>query len=70
MGNGGSRVRFARIILILILMGAVLTACAVGPNPEAGTAPEGENLAGFWLGSLGTGSSHLAPSSSRFLPTT
>ena len=42
--------RFARIVLMLILLGAVLAACAPGANPEVGTAPEGENVAGFWLG--------------------
>lgn len=42
--------RFARIILISILLGVVLTACTAGPNPEVETAPEGENVAGFWLG--------------------
>jgi hypothetical protein len=43
-------VRRVRIVLILILLGAVLAACAAGPNPEVGTAPEGENVAGFLLG--------------------
>lgn len=42
--------RFARMVLILILLGSVMTACAPGPNPEVGNAPEGEGVAGFWLG--------------------
>jgi hypothetical protein len=36
--------------LLLLLTMCVLTACAPGPNPEMGTAPEGEEVAGFWLG--------------------
>ena len=42
--------RFARMVLILILLGSVMTACAPGPNPEVRNAPEGEIPAGFWLG--------------------
>ena len=31
-------------------MALLLAACAAGVNPEVGTAPEGQDVAGFWLG--------------------
>lgn len=35
------------VVLVLALL---LAACAAGANPEIGTAPEGGDVAGFWLG--------------------
>jgi hypothetical protein len=37
------------IVGLLVLM-VFLAACAAGVNPEVGTAPEGGDIAGFWLG--------------------
>lgn len=34
------------LLLLLVLLGA----CAAGVNPEVGAAPEGGDVAGFWLG--------------------
>ena len=31
-------------------MALLLASCAAGVNPEVGTAPEGADVAGFWLG--------------------
>lgn len=41
------RVRIGFLLVVLVVM---VTACVAGPNPEVGTAPEGENVAGFWPG--------------------
>lgn len=38
-----------RLVMLIALM-LLLAACAAGANPEVGTAPEGEAVAGFWLG--------------------
>jgi len=38
------------LILMVIAAALLLSACAAGANPAAGTAPEGESVAGFWLG--------------------
>jgi hypothetical protein len=38
------------IAVALVLLALVLTAFVPGVNPEIGTAPEGGNVAGFWLG--------------------
>lgn len=35
---------------LLIVLALIVTACAAGPNPEVGTAPDGEPASGFWLG--------------------
>lgn len=37
------------IVLLVVLM-LVLSACAAGVNPEVGVAPEGGDVAGFWMG--------------------
>ncbi len=36
--------------LALVMLAVTLAACAPGLNPEAGSAPEGRDVAGFWLG--------------------
>lgn len=40
----------ARIGLMAVLLMVLLTACAAGPNPEAGKAAADGVVAGFWLG--------------------
>jgi hypothetical protein len=39
-----------RAVSALLVMGALLTACAAGPNPQAGSAAADGVIAGFWLG--------------------
>ena len=39
-----------RRLMALIILVLLLAACAAGANPEVGTAPEGEAVAGFWMG--------------------
>lgn len=38
------------VLATIALVAILLTSCAPGVNPEIGTAPEGGNVAGFWLG--------------------
>ncbi|MGA7282229.1 MAG: hypothetical protein WBZ40_10665, partial [Acidimicrobiia bacterium] len=38
------------LVVGLILLALVLSACAAGANPEVGAAAEGGDVAGFWLG--------------------
>jgi hypothetical protein len=38
------------VVALAILFAFVLTACAAGPNPEAGNAAADGTVAGFWLG--------------------
>ncbi|MFP3916006.1 MAG: hypothetical protein ACLFWM_14090 [Actinomycetota bacterium] len=40
----------AVIAASLLILALILTACAPGVNPEIGSAPEGGDVAGFWLG--------------------
>jgi hypothetical protein len=42
--------RRSRLIGLLVLGALILAACAAGENPEVGTAPVGEDPAGFILG--------------------
>jgi hypothetical protein len=50
-GNGLWEVFVNRVRPILVLlMAVVLAACAAGPNPMAGSAADGEVIAGFLLG--------------------
>jgi hypothetical protein len=37
-------------VLALALLAVLLSACAAGPNPEAGAAAADGVVAGFWLG--------------------
>jgi hypothetical protein len=38
------------LIVALVLLALLATACAAGPNEAAGTPPPGGAVAGFWLG--------------------
>jgi hypothetical protein len=42
-----NQIMIGRLLIVLALIAA---ACVAGSNPEMGTALEGENVAGFWLG--------------------
>lgn len=42
--------RLIRAVLVCGALALLLAACAPGVNPEIGTAPDGGNVAGFWLG--------------------
>jgi hypothetical protein len=42
--------RLITVGLLLVSLAVVVTACVAGPNPEVGSAAEGEEVAGFWLG--------------------
>lgn len=37
------------LLVAVVLAALILAACTAGPNPEMGTAPDGD-VAGFWLG--------------------
>jgi hypothetical protein len=50
MRNSWRQSNTLRILLILTLFALMLGACAPGINPEVGTALEGGDVAGFWLG--------------------
>lgn len=39
-----------RILIALLVLALILTACTAGVNPELGVAPEGGDVAGFWMG--------------------
>jgi hypothetical protein len=39
-----------RALAAALVLGALLTACAAGPNPQVGTAAAEGAVAGFWLG--------------------
>jgi hypothetical protein len=43
-------VRRARIVVLVVVSGLILAACAAGANPEVGTAAPNGDVAGFWLG--------------------
>ena len=45
-----SRLRAVGIGVAFVVLVLVVTSCAPGLNPEIGAAPEGGNVAGFWLG--------------------
>lgn len=36
--------------MMVVVLAVVLSACAAGPNPAAGSAAGGGDIAGFWLG--------------------
>ncbi len=38
------------LVLVLVALLLAVSACTAGPNPEAGTAPDGGEVAGFWFG--------------------
>jgi hypothetical protein len=42
--------RLAPLLVTLLLLALVATACAAGPNEAAGTPPPDGDVAGFWLG--------------------
>jgi len=46
----GSRLGHVRVMVLLIGMMLLVSACAAGVNPEVGTAAPGGDVAGFWLG--------------------
>ena len=39
-----------RVVLVVIVLGLVLTACSAGANPEVGAVSAEGRTAGFWLG--------------------
>jgi len=39
-----------KVALVAIVVLVLLVACVPGPNPEVGTAQQGEKVAGFWRG--------------------
>jgi hypothetical protein len=42
--------RYWQLAAGLVILALVLAACAAGPNPQVGVAPDGGSVAGFWLG--------------------
>jgi hypothetical protein len=55
-------------LVLVVLMGLMLAACVAGPNPEVGSAADGEVVAGFCWG-CGMDLSPRSHSSSPSSPT-
>jgi hypothetical protein len=45
-----TRRNLRRVVLIVLVLAVVLSACAAGPNGAAGIPGESGRVAGFWLG--------------------
>ena len=45
-----TRRRALGVLAIVAILALLLTSCAPGVNPEIGTAPDGGDVVGFWMG--------------------